>query len=143
MRKALSLLFVVVISLTSVQGASAHHVKESTGRCPQYEKLAVSLGWKKAEIPELSRVMWRESRCQHSAVNQNKRKDGSVWSKDLGLMQINDYSWRRWLKAQGVITADSDLFTPSVNLKAALLIWKYGKNRHGNGWIAWKATSGK
>ncbi len=79
----------------------------------------------------------------HHVVNENKRKDGSVWSKDLGLMQINDYSWRRWLREQGVITADSDLFTPAVNLKAALLIWKYGENRHGNGWIAWKATSGK
>lgn len=139
MRNAVRVFLVAVVLLCSSGAVSAQVVN----RCPKYEKLAVEIGWKPSEIRELSRVMWRESRCLHYVVNENKRKDGSVWSRDLGLMQINDYSWRRWLREQGVITADSDLFTPSVNLEAALLIWKYGQERHGNGWIAWKATSGK
>ncbi len=132
---------IVVLVLVGLVGSPAS--AQVVNRCPQYEKLAVEIGWKPKEIGRLSEIMWRESRCLHHVVNENKRKDGSVWSKDLGLMQINDYSWRRWLREQGVITADSDLFTPSVNLKAALLIWRYGQQKHGNGWIAWKATSGK
>jgi len=111
-------------------------------QCKKWEETALSVGWDKTEIKKLSQIMYRESRCQPQVFNQNKRKDGSVWSKDLGLMQINDYSWRKWLKDKKIIKAAADLFVPVLNLKAALAIWQYGEDKHGNGWIAWSATSG-
>jgi hypothetical protein len=137
MRESKIFLIVVFLCLLIPTPVSAE-----TKSCKGWENAARGVGWKQSEIPQLSKIMYRESRCQPQVFNQNKRKDGTVWSKDLGLMQINDYSWRRWLKAQKIIKTDADLFVGVINLKAALAIWKYGENRHGNGWIAWKATSG-
>lgn len=132
-------IFSIVVFLCLLAPMSASAEKKS---CEVWEQVAISVGWKTSEIPKLSQIMYRESRCQTHVFNQNKRKDGTVWSKDLGLMQINDYSWRKWLKAQKIIKTDADLFVGVINLKAALAIWNYGENRHGNGWIAWSATSG-
>ena len=133
-----SLALAVTILLTGMTGtAEASKIR----RCPKWESLAVQVGWKPGDVAKLSGIMYRESRCMPHVFNENKKSDGRVWSKDLGLMQINDYSWRRWLRNQGIIVQDADLFIPATNLRAALAIYQYGEDRHGNGWVAWSLTS--
>lgn len=132
----------LVLAIGILVAGTSSPVSAAQESCEQWEGLAQQVGWKPMHIEMLSMVMWRESRCQPTSIGRNKRADGTVWSQDLGLLQINDYSWRRWLRDQGVIKTDRDLFKPRVNLEAGLLIFQYGQERHGNGWIAWKATSG-
>ena len=93
---------------------------------------AVSLGWPLAELPELSRIVWRESRCLPEAYNGKDPNGGSY-----GLMQINGY-WctanslhpRGYLARIGVHDCQQ-LFDPLVNLQAAYTIWQL------SGWSPW------
>jgi hypothetical protein len=107
--------------------------------CPGWEPLALAVGWPSEEIPKLSYVIWRESRCQPLAHNSTDPVSGS-----RGLTQVNGY-WCRpnqwteqgWLQDRGVIETCDDLYLPEQNLRSALLIWLYGVQRHGRGWGPW------
>jgi hypothetical protein len=106
------------------------------GKCGEWRELALSIGWPAEEWPTLSRVLYRESRCNIGSHNKTDPASGS-----RGLMQINGY-WCRpskwseagWLQDHGVLQTCEDLFIPEVNLKAGLLIWLYGEEKHGCGW---------
>jgi hypothetical protein len=106
------------------------------GRCGEWRELALSIGWPAKEWPTLSRVLYRESRCNIDSWNKTDPASGS-----RGLMQINGYWCRKsqwsqagWLQDRGVLSTCEDLFIPEVNLKAGLLIWMYGEEKHGCGW---------
>lgn len=117
--------------------------RELYGRCGEWYEPAVAIGWPEEEWPILSKVLYRESRCQPDAYNGSDPASGS-----RGLLQINGY-WCRpskwteagWLQDRGVLSACDELYDPVVNLRAGLLIWLYGEQKHGCGWRGPWATS--
>lgn len=103
--------------------------------CQEWIPLAVEVGWPRDRelLHRLGLIMWRESRCDPTAHNQNDPNGGS-----FGLTQINGF-WTGWLKDNGLAiqTADS-LFQPRINLEAALAIHVYSTYKNGNGWHPWR-----
>lgn len=106
------------------------------GKCGEWRELALMIGWPAEEWPTLSHVLYRESRCNIGSHNKTDPASGS-----RGLMQINGYWCRKsqwtqagWLQDRGVLSTCEDLFNPEVNLRAGLLIWMYGEEKHGCGW---------
>lgn len=99
--------------------------------CPQWWRLARSVGWAEHNLPLLDRIIWRESRCLPDVENL-----ADPWGGSIGLTQVNR-GWVRWLREGGVIEHSSDLFSPRANLAAALAIYHYACARHGQCWVAW------
>jgi len=110
--------------------------------CPQWWDVAVKAGWTVKQLPTLDYIMHRESRCRAVAHNTTLNRDGS---EDLGLTQINDWSWckptrwqpKGWLQAMRVIQSCEDLFDPYINLRAAKALYDYSEERSGNGFRPW------
>jgi len=107
--------------------------------CGQWLDTALSVGWPVDRWPQLSFVLYRESRCQPGLRSK---------TSDTGLAQINDYwckpskySEQGWLQDQGLVDHCQDLTDPSTNLKAALAIFEYSENRNSNGWNPWRMTA--
>lgn len=99
--------------------------------CPAWWGVAREVGWAESELRSLDVVLHRESRCLPGVWNADDPFGGS-----RGLAQVNG-SWIRWLRERGVLRVKEDLFDPRVNLAAALLIYRYGVERHGFGWGPW------
>jgi hypothetical protein len=123
-------------------GASTDHVPapplpapgETPGisrRCPQYEPIAIAVGWPAEQVPKLSYVMWRESRCNplvHADIS-----DGYIFRNDdsYGLMQVNMKAHRSWVGP--IVDWDFNrLFDPYVNLSVGLRLWHMS-----GGWRPW------
>jgi hypothetical protein len=99
--------------------------------CEQFSALAVNIGWPLDQRTVLESIIYRESRCNPSAVN---RKDPNGGSR--GLMQINGF-WNKWLIERGIIERPKDLLQAQTNLRAGLEIYNYGLERYGFGWGPW------
>jgi hypothetical protein len=99
--------------------------------CEQFSALAVNIGWPLDQRTVLKSIIYRESRCNPSAVN---RKDPNGGSR--GLMQINGF-WNKWLIERGIIERPKDLLQAQTNLRAGLEIYNYGLERYGFGWGPW------
>jgi hypothetical protein len=108
--------------------------------CPEWHQTALEVGWPPEQLPKLSYVLWRESRCDPSAHNtKDPTPDGS-----RGIAQINGY-WCRvnqynpegFLQVRGILDTCADLHDPVVNLTAALAIWEYGRELGRSGWGPW------
>ena len=99
--------------------------------CEQFSALAVNIGWPLDQRTVLESIIYRESRCNPSAVN---RKDPNGGSR--GLMQINGF-WNKWLIERGIIERPKDLLHAQTNLRAGLEIYNYGVERYGFGWGPW------
>lgn len=97
------------------------------GPCGEFYETAIAVGWPAEEWPQLSKIMYRESRCNPEACSES---DSGRVCRDWGLMQINEYSWRRTLKSQGY--SMQDMWVPQHNLTFALWLW------HRSGWVPWK-----
>ena len=108
-------------------------VVAENAKCPQWWHMAVSVGWSKANMEKLDKIMWRESRCDLYAINPKDPMKGS-W----GLMQVNGF-WVDYLSSRGILKRLEDLQDPSINLRAALTIYNYAHSRHGEGWGPWRA----
>ena len=137
MRKRIFVPAIISLLLT-VPSTSA--LAESTNKpnCPQWHELALKVGFKKKDLPTLDYIMWRESRCGARSVGLNYRGNGTVWSKDYGLTQINDYSWITYLRNKRIVTKSSDLLNPAANLKAAKALFDYSKEEGMNPWHQWQ-----
>ena len=84
-------LTVIAMSIVlSVMPSGVAHAAKKSGLCPQWRKLALSVGWRTQHLSTLDRLMHRESRCRPGALNSTLNRDGS-W--DYGLMQINNKTW--------------------------------------------------
>lgn len=105
----------------------------SYGMCGEYYQTAITAGWKPEDWPQLRKIMYRESRCLPDACSQS---DSGRVCRDWGLMQINEYSWRRHIIAQGYKMAD--MHDPFLNLKFARWIYELEVSNGGTGWGAWK-----
>ena len=96
-------------------------------RCRQYEQTAREVGWSAKEAVIISRVMWRESRCQADAYNGRRR------DRSYGLTQVNTwgYLWKGVLAEcggkGGKVRVKADLFNPRTNLWCA----KQLRDRYG------------
>jgi len=113
--------------------------------CWEWLTLAHDVGWPEDELSKLGYIIWRESRCDPMAWNQDDpTPDGS-----RGLTQINGF-WCRPSRyhADGYIQTVApellafsgtceDLHDPAINFRAALLLYKYGLERGNNPWTPW------
>jgi hypothetical protein len=118
---------VFALTLSNPQQASARPTS-----CPQFEKLARTVGWPQAEIGRLSYVMARESSCFARAWNQKDPHGGSY-----GLTQINGSNKGFLQRNKTVSKFMTELFNPTRNLTAALALWREC------GWACWGYTKGK
>lgn len=96
--------------------------RQMHGRCGEWHDLAISVGWAEEEWDTLSRVMFRESRCQPDAWNGH----------DAGLTQINQIH-TQWLAEMGW-EHPKDMFDPEYNLRFALRLWQT------SGWKPWRTA---
>lgn len=102
-------------------------------RCDNWMDTAVEVGWPLEELPKLSYVIYRETRCRPDQHNPDDPMGGSN-----GLMQINQF-WCKttrywpdgWLQAQEVLDHCDELYNPVTNLTAGLAIW------YNSGWSPW------
>jgi len=84
--------------------------------------------------PSISPLMEKIAKCESSlyqtAVNENKRADGTVWSRDWGKFQINDFYW-------GDLAEELELdykYSEADNTKLAMIILQR------QGLVAWSAS---
>lgn len=116
--------------------------RSTYGRCGEYRDLALAVGWPAEQWPKLSKVMYRESRCNFDSFNRTDPNGGS-----RGLIQINGF-WCRpskynpqgWLQAKGILNTCEDLFVPETNLRAGWAMWQYSQERNGCGWRPWSTS---
>lgn len=74
-------------------------------------------------------IMKCESQIYDRAVNENKRKDGTVWSRDFGIWQINDYYHEEEATKLGY-----DIHDKWQNLEFGFLLLSKGGTKY------WKAS---
>ena len=108
--------------------------------CQKYVQLALDVGFKKGELEELFRLAYRESRCNPKSIGYNKRADGKVWSTDIGIMQVNDYSWITYLRGKKIVSKSSELTNPRKNLLAALALKEYSEKKGYGKWHQWRTA---
>lgn len=104
-------------NMTGINFGDMH--TEMFGRCGQWYTTARDAGWPIEEWPTVSKVMWRESRCDSDAWN----------GADAGLMQINQIH-RRYLAEMGM-SFPTSMFDPYWNLLYARSLWERA------GWEPW------
>lgn len=93
--------------------------------CVEWAPLARQVGWADENIPQLLRIIWRESRCQPGAWNGH----------DAGLTQINQIH-TEWLNQMGLNHPDS-MFDPELNLRFALDLFQSRERAGKCGWKPW------
>jgi hypothetical protein len=106
--------------------------------CPQWQRAAKKVGFSERQYRTLDYIIWRESRCNPKAVNKNVNRYGSVWSRDWGLTQVNDYSWITFLRNRKIVTKSADLLSPLANLAAAKALVEYSESHHDDPWLQWR-----
>lgn len=107
-------------------------------KCPKAMALALQAGFRKSDLPKLDYIIYRESRCRPEAVGHNRRKDGTIWSSDYGLTQINGYSWITYLRNKKIVSKSSELLKPLSNLRAAKALYDYSKKEGLDPWYQWR-----
>jgi len=125
----------LIMPVTATYAAS----KELVGKCGHWLDDAIDVGWSRTNLSKLDYVMWRESRCQPSVFNNLDPNGGSA-----GLMQINQfwclpnqYYKQGYLQSLNILDRCSQLFDAETNLRSALAIFEYSKERNNNGWQPW------
>lgn len=112
--------------------------------CDQVKKLMVEINFPSRDIPTALRIIYRESKCDESALNTTLNADKS-W--DYGLAQINDRTWCKgsrfdgtgYLQSKGIIDSCYDLRDPRINLVAMIELMRYSKNSSGCSFTPWRA----
>lgn len=112
--------------------------------CDQVKQLMIETGFESSDIPTALRIIYRESRCDESALNTTLNRDKS-W--DYGLAQINDRTWCKgsrfdgtgYLQSKRIINSCDDLRDPRINLVAMLELMRYSKNSTGCSFTPWRA----
>ena len=71
-----------------------------------------------------------ESQMYAKAINENKNKDGKVWSRDFGPWQVNDYWHEKTMEKKGL-----DIHDEFDSLEYGFMLISKEGDRH------WKASS--
>lgn len=126
----MKLLLGALMSALPLQCVPVDTTPSARGSCPQYEHLLKehNPGW---DVKTMSRVMWRESRCQPEVRSR---------TRDTGLLQINDIN-HKWLsdRWQKPVTVEY-LQNPTVNVEAAAELFKFWQRHSRNGYQPWATT---
>lgn len=130
----------IIAAVVLVVGLASPAKAADNWKCPQWYKLARQVGFARSDWPKLDAIMYRESRCRPEAKGVNKLADGTVWSTDMGLTQINNYSWITYLRSLGIAKQSTDLLQPRVNLLAAKALYDYSKARGFSPWHQWRTA---
>lgn len=109
------------------------HASVAVNSCPKWEPL-LSEYFPAKVVPVMSRIAYRESRCNPLSLSVVRKSTGRP---DVGLLQIQG-SWatvtRAVCKKQDVVKA---LLNARCNVKVAKYLYNNGGLHH------WQATSGK
>jgi hypothetical protein len=118
---------------------TTEYLRTTIVSCDDVTQIMLEEGWPASELAYGTEIAWRESRCYPWVANPRDPNGGSV-----GLFQINQfwclpnrYTERGWLQDQGVLESCDDLYHATLNIRAALAIWQYSEEKHGNGWGPW------
>jgi len=98
--------------------------------CQEWVPTALQAGWPAELLPQLLRVVWRESRCLNITDNHPKHNGG-----DTGPLQLNNV-WRNEIAAQ---FGDEQLINdPYTNFAMGWEIYKWHEANRGCGWEPWR-----
>lgn len=136
-KRVSSIAVAVLVGLFPTSAVSALKPKSEL-LCPQWRDLALDVGFTARDYKKLDYIIWRESRCNPKSIGLNYDEDGSVWSKDWGLTQVNDYSWITYLRGKKIVSKSTQLLNPRRNLEAAYELFEYSSDRHDDPWLQWK-----
>ena len=108
-------------------------------RCPMWWSLARSVGFTDEQMPTLDRIIFVESRCDETQLNTSDPNGGSI-----SLTQINRF-WclpsryypSGYLQTVGVLDTCDDLWSPEINLRAALALVEYSRSVGLDDWHQW------
>jgi len=103
--------------------------------CAQWFSTALNAGWPNdtETLKTLSKIMWRESRCDPTACSTS---DSGRQCRDYGLIQGNWYAHHVWWEQMG-LTPD-DMFDPYINLNWAWLLYSGREAKGQCGWQPWR-----
>lgn len=104
------------------------------GLCEEWIPTALAAGWEHGDLPKLLRIMWRESRCLPDACGETDSPNVRR-CRDWGLMQINDYSWKRIVRGLGLEI--EQMWDPYWNLWFARWLFDYSVKYNDYGWQPW------
>jgi hypothetical protein len=107
------------------------HYRELHGSCGEFFPVAMQVGWQPNEWKQLRRILFRESRCDPTVLNDNP-KTGDL---SYGLTQINMI---RKLGPDRLTRCNlatyEDLWDPATNLRCARILYLT------SGWGPWAYT---
>ena len=130
-RLAVALAALCLSGCTVQQVALALHLNRPVAgqqvACAQWLGATRLAGFSEGEIPNLHRIMYRESRCDPGAYQVSRNRDHLP---DRCLLQIHA-TWDAQLVVLGIIRFPDDLFNPQVCLRAARYVLI------SQGWSAW------
>lgn len=115
--------------------AAVLDILDDENTCPQFAGTALVAGWQADDLPRLLRIMWRESRCIPTACGETDSPHIRK-CRDWGLMQINDYSWKRIIREMGWDI--EQMHDPLENLRFSRWLFEYSLERNGDGWHPWR-----
>ena len=103
--------------------------------CAQWFSTALNAGWPNdvKTLKTLSKIMWRESRCEPTACSTS---DSGRQCRDYGLIQANWFAHHVWWEQMG-LTPD-DMFDPYTNLNWAWLLYSGREAKGQCGWQPWR-----
>lgn len=100
---------------------------EFSSSCSRYLPTLIkySPGW---DAYTMSRLMYRESRCNPTAVST---------TDDYGLLQLNKANLSFLSKVMGEKVTKAKLLNPTFNIRAAAKLYRYWEKAVGNGYQPW------
>lgn len=133
-------IIMMAIAISLLASPTFVHAKHyPTLKCRNHYDIIEMVSDSRDMMYEVDYIMWRESRCNASAINRDDPMGGSI-----GLFQINKfwckpnrYTERGFLQDAGVLTKCKDLYNPIISGKAMMAIYDYADNRYGDGWGPW------
>ena len=121
---------------------TTEYLRTTIVNCDDVTAIMLEQGWPADQLAYGTEIAWRESRCHPWVLNAKDPMGGSI-----GLFQINQFwclpnRWTKigWLQEQGVLDSCDDLYHATLNIRAALAIWKYAEDKYGNGWGPWSSA---
>lgn len=126
--------YIEVDVLKNIEAGVALRETVDQGLCLEWITTALEAGWQYVELPKLMRIMFRESRCLPDACGETDSPHLRK-CRDWGLMQINDYSWKRIIREMGMDI--EQMHDPYWNLWFARWLFEYSAKYNDYGWQPW------
>lgn len=123
---------VIALAMTLLVGMVPIQCSDNGNRtCPGWEFVLEANqpqnGW---DVQHMSNIMWRESRCQHTAYNARGHASG--------LLQITPVSYPYLRDALGEWVDRWTLLDPIQNVRAAAALYDYWANAGSSGYHPWQ-----